>query len=254
MTSRPGYRGDEFPLILGVRTNNDWFAGLNRSLERFDPEHRERISWWERIFTLSYTEYRGRLAAIARRNWARIEGLDSIVNLVTREPESLGGELLLPIDDDDWLHPEIVRILRARYRPETTSLSWMVHRTDSPRRYVHPRHGTPARFATNGYLLTPEYRRRTGREIFRQAAFWHLAASRHAPPGNIHLERVLGVAPRNWASLTTLRRFRDLEEFRRAVRLAATWIDREFPVEETYAEEYGALFQLDRELIRGANC
>ena len=74
-----------------------------------DPEKIEMLLYnvkrWSQVLRPPFTTLRGRIAALARKNWARLDDIDFIYNDCNNLPSDL---IVFPVDDDDWFNPEIV--------------------------------------------------------------------------------------------------------------------------------------------------
>ena len=70
----------------------------------------ERIKWWNNCFDLSFFEYRQKLKDIAHINWSDMRGFEIIDG---DDLADLNGDfLVVPTDDDDWLHPDLADYLQ----------------------------------------------------------------------------------------------------------------------------------------------
>lgn len=63
------------------------------------------VERWSQMMRPSYTQLREKIAAIARKNWARLQNIDFIYNDCNDLPPDL---IVFPVDDDDWFNPEVV--------------------------------------------------------------------------------------------------------------------------------------------------
>jgi hypothetical protein len=168
------------PIVLYVRTNVDWgsmteenflrqeqFSNSVRALSDAQKEgFLQAIRLWNRTFGMSYFAYRQRLKEIAELNWTRVRNLD----LVVRRPDlitildGLDRYVVLPVDDDDWFHPDVANVLRRRWQPDIDAFHWpdglyrsvpFQDRFDQPanqERLVVRRWDSD--FTTNGYATT----------------------------------------------------------------------------------------------------
>lgn len=167
-------------IVLYVRSDVDWgrmteegFLQQERSSSSVEgmSECRRRsllesIRLWNRAFGMSYFAYRQELKKIAETNWARVRNLD----LVARRPEliaaleALDPCVVLPVDDDDWFHPDAADVLRRSWSPGVDAFHWpdglyrsvpFQDRFDEP---VHQKRLIVRRgkgdFTTNGYAVT----------------------------------------------------------------------------------------------------
>jgi len=100
-----------------LRRTEDWEQwSLDEYLEYLptanlttDPNQLELLVWnvkrWSQIWRPSFTALRGRITAIARKNWARLDNIDFIYNDCNNLPSDL---IVFPVDDDDWFNPDVV--------------------------------------------------------------------------------------------------------------------------------------------------
>jgi len=85
---------------------------VRRTLDWSDPAHveakilpafRSRYELWNDTFALPYASFRARLKGIAEENLKRVAG----ASLGPWEDLEPGRGLVIPIDDDDWLAPDL---------------------------------------------------------------------------------------------------------------------------------------------------
>jgi hypothetical protein len=101
-----------------IRQTLDWQdeALVN---ERLIPAFRPKFDAWNATFTMPYHVFRARLKAIAELNVRQIES--AICTPIDRVPR---GEIIVPVDDDDWFAPDLAaRILQA-YDREASGYLW----------------------------------------------------------------------------------------------------------------------------------
>lgn len=245
----------ETPVVLAVRSSNNWAAGENRLPEFANtPDFEERVSkWWPQVFEMPYTEYRGRLTAIARANWSRLQGIDSQICARTWEIERFSNAIIIPIDDDDWLDPETVSIVRQNLDDSTHAVCWQVDRVETvgSGNYKSWLNGDRDRFATNGYALAPIYRDLCQGRDYREAVLFHIRAARKEATVS-ELDQVLGIAPRTFASVSFLRKVETLADL-----VALAWKAKAdhkpenslFP-EKPFGLEFCSLWSANDELFR----
>ncbi|TWT63174.1 sulfotransferase [Rubinisphaera italica] len=239
------------PVVLAVRSMNHWETGINNIPKNVDtPEIRQRIEeWWPKNFEMPFTEYRARLAQIARTNWSKCPGIDSQICIQSWEVERFANAIVIPIDDDDWLVPEIVSIVRQNLSESTHAVCWQVDRvaTVGNGNYASWLNGERNRFATNGYALAPRYRDLCQGREYRLAAHCHLAAAR--PDATVvELPQILGIAPRTFAAGSFLNKVRSQDELISLARKAKA----DHEMHET-ALRLGATFQEEFYLLAHAN-
>ncbi|HEY8156322.1 MAG TPA: hypothetical protein VII72_19485 [Myxococcota bacterium] len=93
------------------------------------PFLRPKVELWNATFELPYAGFRVRLARIARENLSRVE------NAKITLPEALPpGALVVPLDDDDWLSPEIGARLLAEQAGSPQGYHWNRYLLEAPRR------------------------------------------------------------------------------------------------------------------------
>ena len=214
------------PVVLYVRTNLDWGTLTEETFLRQEERANSvramsadqkqtllnAIQLWNRTFGVSYFAYRQRLKEIAELNWTRIRNLDLVVrrqDLLTIL-EHVDRFIVLPVDDDDWFHPDVADILRRHSRPDVDAFHWpdglyrsvpfqdRFKQTASQDRLV-VRHW-PGDFATNGYALTRTGLSRCNTQTRQRVLAFHWedvpSAGVHAMldrPAAERLEQVAGV-------------------------------------------------------------
>jgi len=247
---------DKAPIVLGIRYHSDWLAGENQFKLHWIKDWPERMIWWSEVFSMPYNLYRNSLQQIARRNWSRIEGLDSIVCLHSWPPEFFHDAIIIPIDDDDWLDPGICRFIRGEVDEQLASVSWRSERAYCLNRYAMHLYGQADSFMTNGYALTPKYREIVGNEQYQTSLKWHNIAADHAKESNLHSELLLGAAPCSWASITNLIGFDSCQKMRESAKSFSAWHNQIHPLDTTavasiYTQEYQNLYRLNEDLLKG---
>lgn len=190
---------------IWIRRTVDW-ADEEAVFAQLPAELEAKVALWDATFTMRYTQFRHRVAQIAAANHAAVEGAR-----VARWDAIAEGELVLPVDDDDWFAPGTARVLERAAAPAATCYLWpsrwievpidLGHRLHLARRRLFPR--TPPMWVctTNNYALVK------GPETLELAAS-HIAASRWFDDGGAsatqRLDATLSVANRTLASITTL--------------------------------------------------
>ena len=268
------------PIVLHVRTNVDWGSlteenylrqeQFSNSVRALSDEQKEgflrAIRLWNRTFGMSYFVYRQRLKEIAELNWARVRNLD----LVVRRPDlisildGLDRYVVLPVDDDDWFHPDVADILRSRWRADIDAFHWpdglyrsvpFQDRFDKPaaQERLVVRHWDDD-FTTNGYPITRKGLADIQGSMKHRVLAFHWAAGKtfhRDGVGRCFVDQVLSASNKSLASATNLKALtdrtlvlRNLPHLRR--RTAAI----EPPLQ--WAAEYiGLTEQLNEELCRG---
>lgn len=97
------------PITLFVRRLQDW---QNCAYDKLDGTvlQEKPVRIWDRIFTYPYFKYRQAIREVAFDNW-RLPWRSIPVRQFL---QTVGDdELVLPVDDDDWFHPELEFYLRS---------------------------------------------------------------------------------------------------------------------------------------------
>jgi hypothetical protein len=161
-------------IVLFVWTNINWryfndavfeeqVAGLPSSFFHGRPRQhrcfRDKIALWNEIFCIPYFEYRQHLQDVAQQNWLQIRHLDAIVRDCSLVPIGKEGVVILPVDDDDWFHPEVSGFLESQLRAKDHAVTWkyshyVPHAPNASRRI----RGVGRRiFGSNAYAVTATY-------------------------------------------------------------------------------------------------
>ncbi len=108
-------------LVLFRRSNFHW---ASHDQDRFEdavceysvgiaPRYLDGLVRWEKTFSMTFFEFRARLAELTLKNWARLD-VDLILMFsdVTDIPQK-PNHLIIPVDDDDWFSPRLTEVLRS---------------------------------------------------------------------------------------------------------------------------------------------
>lgn len=218
-------------LTIGTRATLDW-----RDEELVEaqilPSFRAKYEMWNGTFSMPYAAFRQRLKEIAAQNLARVA--DARVAPLDDVPE---GAWVVPIDDDDWLAPDLVAHVRDVLRPGVLGCSWVHSILETPRhrpgaspwrrlrrrlRARRPRivggEGAKGPFicSTNNYILANTPERRPLLETHTLASRFAEAHAATMP----RLPNMLSLQNRTLASQTSLA-FHEARISRKA--LLATW-------------------------------
>jgi len=242
-------------IVICVRATLDWqdeaavVAGL---VDRFRPKY----ELWNARFSVPYHLFRHRVTEIARENLRRVEGARVV------GPDAVPpGALVVPVDDDDWFHPDLARHLREAWEPGKRGYFWQRRALEAPPvrnplRWLPPRGRRLLRQAdhsvytcgTNNYAVVnvPPW----GEQI---ASHSQASALFDAHPESVkHIPRALSLHNRNFASWTVLgvhdgpaswwrirRRFRRYRQLYRRTRLPAelAWANAYFERMEALMDE-----------------
>jgi hypothetical protein len=105
-------------IYIWIRQTLDWGdeeAAQSQIFEAFRP----KADLWNATFTMSYPHFRYRLAQIADRNHAQVEG-----TVRAQWDEIPDGAMVLPVDDDDWFAPSTARELERQDDPAVDGYVW----------------------------------------------------------------------------------------------------------------------------------
>ena len=91
------------------------------------PEFRPKLLAWNATFDMPYHVFRQRLKAIAQESLARVEGC------VRTELEAVPpGDVIVPVDDDDWFAPDLGVRLRRVLDPKARGYLWRREVIEAP--------------------------------------------------------------------------------------------------------------------------
>src|SRR5262245_32597943 len=105
------------------------YVCVRRTLEWWDeaevrahliPAFRPKMEVWNATFDVPYHVFRHRLKRIAQASLARVEG--AVCAPLDAAPL---GAVVIPVDDDDWLAPDLALRIRGRYAPEMKGYLWV---------------------------------------------------------------------------------------------------------------------------------
>jgi len=190
-------------IFLCVRRTIDWKdeAAVDAELQ---PDFREKLELWNATFTIPYHRFRQRLKEIAQESLGRVA--HAAVADLGDVPE---GAIVVPVDDDDWLAPDLAARLRDTYDPAALGYVW--------NRYVlEARPANPLRWLTGGRGRPPDHRRftcGTNNYAVIHTGAWSVAITGHVkasrqfdahPDAVRHLSLWLSIQNRNLSSQTVL--------------------------------------------------
>jgi hypothetical protein len=185
-----------------IRRTLDWKdeAFVNA---RLMPALRPKVLAWNATFDMPYHVFRQRLKEIAEENFARVEGC-ARTELDAVPP----GDVIVPVDDDDWLAPELGVHLRRSLDDRAGGYLWRRKVIEAPplwrrararvgrvigRRELHT-------CKTNSYAVV-------NRPGLRELALGHVRASEHFDAHPTDIRRIpvtLAIQNRSLGSQTAL--------------------------------------------------
>jgi hypothetical protein len=194
------------PIHICIRRTADW-SDERAFWEQLADKDRARVELFNRTFRMAFHEFRRRLCEIRRLNHEQVEGA-----LHTPWDQVPDGDVLMPVDDDDWFAPDAALALSRELRPEPAGYRWTPAWLEAPLNRRHavkklagrlvPALNRPKHFCTtNNYALV---KGRVPDKLMRN----HLLASSWFEPrvGSeiALLEPRLSVANRSIGSMTSL--------------------------------------------------
>ena len=217
-------------IYLWVRKTTDWGdeATVRRQL---DPAFAPKVDVWNATFTIPYHGFRERIKRIAQLNLSRVANarqasLDDVPD----------GAVVVPVDDDDWLAPDLGTVIEAEGAGAALCLWDRTFLELPPTAFVcagrfvlYTLPGRPRRTwtcSTNNYAAVKDEARLP---LIRN----HMLASRYVDTGGPRVKRLpgrLSVMNRTLASQTSLgwkrprvRRAELVRGFHRYRRLYPRW-------------------------------
>jgi hypothetical protein len=123
-------------IYIWVRKTVDW-ADEQAYWAQAPTDMKPKAELWNATFTLPFHLFRHRVREIAELNLGRVD------RAVVADWDAIpDGALVLPVDDDDWFAPDIVRVLERELDPAVDGCYW-------PSRWIE----VPTRFGHRVYLL-----------------------------------------------------------------------------------------------------
>jgi hypothetical protein len=105
-------------LYLWVRATANW-PDEQAFEAQLDPAFAGKFALWNDTFDVPYHQFRDQVREIARLNLSRVE--HAKVSPWEKIPD---GALVAPIDDDDWLAPDLAQALEAAHDPQAIGYFW----------------------------------------------------------------------------------------------------------------------------------
>jgi len=105
-------------IYICVRQTVEW-ADEAAFRAQLPPQFALTVDLWNSTFNLPYHLFRDRVREIARLNLSAVRGAVQV-----RWEQVPEGELVLPVDDDDWFAPGAAEALQAARRPDHDLYRW----------------------------------------------------------------------------------------------------------------------------------
>jgi hypothetical protein len=237
-------------IFVWVRRTVEW-QDERAFRAQLDPRFEPHVERWNETFDLPFHLFRHRVREVARESLANARGIT-----IAEWDAIPDGAVVIPIDDDDWLAPDVGPALEAQLAPDVRGWRWRASFVEVPfgpghqlylwRRRLFP--WTPEKWycSTNNYALrkgsaTPAIFERH-LEASRLFDTWRRAGSVRA------FDRPLSAHNRTLGSQTSLRYQqppRSRPELRRRYGLYRRLYDRRLPADldwcAPYVEKMGRL-------------
>jgi hypothetical protein len=164
------------------------------------PSFRPKFEVWNATLDPPYHLFRVRLKQIAQANLAQVaNALRAPLEEIPR------GAVVIPVDDDDWLCPELADRLAARYDPRAAGYLWIRTVVEPPvplriRLWSRLRRRKASTCATNNYAIS-------NRPELADLVYRHVMAGRYFDANGSRIKRVPGILSiqnRNVSSQTAM--------------------------------------------------
>lgn len=106
--------------IVAVRYSPDWLGLTDDDTRRFLRRHRidenllvDFMALWDGLMKVDYRTFRDEIAKLSRASFAAVRGAEVIPHETLRETKRAPDDLIVFVDDDDWLAPGLFDELEA---------------------------------------------------------------------------------------------------------------------------------------------
>ena len=145
-----------------VRRDEEWHKNFNYSfiLGNF-LQSKKMASYWDEVFNITWIDFRKELNKIREENEKKLK-FDKILNTYeVKNIKQLENYIVVPCDDDDWLHDNIFDILKESfdeninyYRWNATELSeGEIRVTSYPTNIPYPNWKLDYNYLSNNYAI-----------------------------------------------------------------------------------------------------
>lgn len=209
------------PIIVISRASTNWDIkkeNYKETCSLYHPnsfkDYSQLIDYFESIFSCTFFEYRKIIADITYAQWSKLN-VDAIFknefnlkNIISSFDENT---LILPCDDDDWISPELIDVLKET---KENVINWSILRlfcnTDNR---IHKQNAIP--FPTNGYAISvKEFKKH---DDYRNLFIWHLCADKNLK-SELTLNETYNISIKNPTSSVTFKNSKNLEDYQKNVR------------------------------------
>jgi hypothetical protein len=178
-------------VICYLRRTKQWAESYSFADDKYSSNWKAVIiaRKWGQIFTESYRYFRCQLHELQLENLREI-GL----GYCNQFDYAKTDRIVVPSDDDDWFHPDIVPVLRKADHP-VVYWNFLNYSIDAVQ--AHDSSKEPLRFETNNYAVKEE--------VDEKCLVYHVYANDKLKSNtNKHIDRHLSIHNRSLASLSVL--------------------------------------------------
>jgi len=117
--------------IVAVRHSPDWLALTEDDTRRFLRRHGidenllvDFIALWDRALKVDYRTFRHEIAALSRASFSAVRGAEVMSHVALRATTPAKDDLVVFVDDDDWLAPSLFEELAAACPRPLNGIWW----------------------------------------------------------------------------------------------------------------------------------
>ena len=105
-------------IYICVRRTTEW-ENEEVFLAQLQDKFKPKVELWNETFDMPYHQFRHRIKQIAQVNLGRVE--NAVITTLDRVPP---GSLVVPIDDDDWLSPNLSEKISSELEDGKVGYHW----------------------------------------------------------------------------------------------------------------------------------
>ncbi|MFG1345907.1 hypothetical protein V5F59_13515 [Xanthobacter autotrophicus DSM 431] len=117
--------------IVAVRYSPDWLGLTDDDTRTFLRRHGidenllvDFMALWDGALKVDYRSFRHELAGVSRASFAAVRGAEVIPHEVLRETKRAADDLIVFVDDDDWLSPGLFEALETACPHPLNGIWW----------------------------------------------------------------------------------------------------------------------------------
>ncbi|MFS8039306.1 hypothetical protein ACI7BZ_20490 [Xanthobacter sp. AM11] len=117
--------------IVAVRYSPDWLGLTDDDTRRFLRRHGidenllvDFMALWDKAMKVDYRSFRHEIAKLSRQSFAAVRGAQVIPHESLRATRRAGDDLVVFVDDDDWLSPGLFEELEAACPRPVSGIWW----------------------------------------------------------------------------------------------------------------------------------